>query len=83
MKTKPKFNKKKCLKCKYRGTKGIGYPVRNEDGEVVRPYCNYSAYANTTCLKPGPHGTSIDSRGNDYNNCKLFVEGDINDSGEQ
>lgn len=77
--SKPKFSKKKCRKCKWHGT-GIGYPVhiKKKNGEVVGilVHCNYTAYdGHTSCLRPTPEGGSIDIRGEDYYDCKLFEEG--------
>lgn len=71
---KTKFNKYKCLKCIYRGESQLGYPVRYK-GQWVRVYCNYSGCTNSTCLKPISHYDTIDIRGEDYENCKLFIEG--------
>lgn len=71
-----KFNSDKCATCRYHGTRGMGNTVHKEDGTTIRVYCNYSGHSNTTCLKPGPHNTVVDTRGNEYNNCKLYLEGD-------
>lgn len=77
--SKPKFDKKKCLTCIYHG-EGVGYSVRvpNKDGtyslKVVN--CNYAGVTGETCLKPAPNNEVIDLRGDDYDNCKLYEEGE-------
>lgn len=80
MKSKPKFDKKKCLKCKYRGLDySLGYPVTiRENGKVktVCVYCNYNLSTEISTLTTGPNKTVIDIRGTDYDNCQLFVEGE-------
>lgn len=75
MATKAKFDKKKCIKCIYHGVGKCGHCVRMPDGHTERVHCNYSSVTDVTCLQPGPNGTVIDMRGEDYNNCLLFVEG--------
>lgn len=74
MENKTKFDKKKCMKCKYHGVGCGGETVRRRN-EMVHVYCNYSSITNSTCLKRGPHGTVTDLRGDDYNNCKLYDPG--------
>lgn len=69
---KAKFDKKKCLKCKYHGL-GVGYSVKASNGTFKRVFCDYSGITDSTCLKPGPNHTVIDLRGDDYKNYKLFV----------
>ena len=72
---KPKFDKRKCLKCKWHGLGCGGYPVRvGFNGRTLPIYCNYSI-SERTCLKKLKDGSIIDSRGDDYNNCKLFEPG--------
>ena len=73
-KSNPKFNKYKCIKCIYRGEGQIGYPIRYK-GQFIRVHCNYVGCTNSTCLKPISTYAIIDIRGDDYDNCKLFVEG--------
>ncbi|MBR3125025.1 MAG: hypothetical protein IKF42_06295 [Mogibacterium sp.] len=80
MESKPKFDKKKCLKCKYHG-KGLnlGWPVKVKSGEKYRTvyvYCDFVSHMSTTPLRAVSKTETIDLRGEDYNNCKLFVEGD-------
>ena len=76
VKSKPKFDKEKCLKCKYRNTYSqLGYSVRHT-GKVVRVLCDYAVLTGVTCLKPDSNNTVVDMRGEDYNNCMLFSEGD-------
>lgn len=68
---KAKFNKDKCLKCRYHGLGCNGHTVRI--GTRALPvFCNYSATENT-CLKKTEDGQIVDIRGDDYENCKLFV----------
>lgn len=61
---KSKFNKTKCRKCIY----------GNVHTDVV---CSYSTRNKElqTCLYRGEDGKVHDRRGEDYNNCLLFVEG--------
>jgi hypothetical protein len=40
--------------------------------------CNYSCVTGTTCLHKTENGVE-DRRGEDYNDCKLFLEGDLLD----
>ena len=68
---KPKFNKDKCAKCKYRG-EGAGYATTSKKRLV---HCYYSKQGVGSCLKPISSTETIDIRGEDYNNCKLFQEG--------
>ena len=82
MKNKPKFNKSKCLKCKYHGLGCGGYTVRRNKS-MVHVYCNYAFINDMTCLQPGPRNTTIDLRGDDYDNCKLFVEGKVENVKQQ
>ena len=70
----PKFDKHKCAKCKYHGSTSCGTVVRLK-GQPNRVHCDYAFATDCTCLKPGPNNTVIDMRGDDYDNCKLFVEG--------
>ena len=71
-----KFNKQKCLKCRYHNYGCGGYlaTVRKRRQAV---YCNYASITGNTCLKPTGLFTTVDVRGDDYNNCKLFLEGDL------
>lgn len=79
---KPKFNKRKCVKCKYHGTGCNGYPVRVGFSDRTIPvFCNYSK-TERTCLKKLNDGRIIDLRGDDYNGCKLFEEGRVEDEEE-
>lgn len=63
---KSKFNKSRCKKCIYHR----GLENRNI-------YCNYGAVEERSCLYKAPDGTIQDRRGTDYDNCQLFVKGDI------
>ena len=62
VKPKYKFDKTKCRKCAYH---------RVMQGFTI---CNYACVTGQTCLHKTKNGVE-DSRGDDYNNCKLFVEG--------
>jgi hypothetical protein len=74
MGNKTKFDKKKCARCQYHNIGSLGVPVRVH-GKVVRIFCDYITATNSSCLRQDMHDTVVDIRGNDYNNCKLFVEG--------
>lgn len=67
---KPKFNLKRCAKCKYHGT-GAGYPVRPGMNPI---FCNYAGVTDQTCLTVKDRQT-IDRRGEDYDHCKLYEAG--------
>lgn len=74
-KMKPKFDKKKCLKCKHHSC-GVGYHAKlykNDKEYDVRVHCNYSASGKTALRRVD--NLIIDTRGNDYNHCLLFEEG--------
>ena len=79
MESKSKFNKKKCLKCKYHGT-GCGHSVKTQAG-VLKVHCNYSI-VDKTCLQKLDDGTIIDRRGDDYDNCKLYEKGKVISGGK-
>ena len=74
MRNKPKFSKKRCLRCKYHGLGHHGF-VTCIDGKGVNIYCNYATITGHTCLKPVSPHESVDLRGDDYYNCRLFSEG--------
>ena len=67
----PMFNKKKCAKCKYHGSFSTKAYHSTEDGVLRNMTCDYSKYANQTCLHSVGH-TVVDRRGSDPNDCKLF-----------
>ena len=71
---KPKFDKQKCLKCRWHGM-GLGWSAIMPDGKNVSIHCNYSGYHDTTPLRSGANSTILDLRGEDYDNCLLYVEG--------
>lgn len=71
---KPKFNKNKCVKCKYHTRSSVGHPVRVGNNSV-RICCNFASITGCTSLKPGPYNSVTDLRGDDYDNCKLFSPG--------
>lgn len=77
-----KFNKEKCARCQYRGTNGLGVPVQ-VNGSSVRIYCNFCGTTDKTCLRMKNRKEVYDIRGNDYNNCKMFVEGNALESKEK
>ena len=58
----PKFNKKKCRKCIY--------SLRRGESTL----CNYLSICGQSCLHM-ENGVVVDSRGEEYNNCKLYVKG--------
>ena len=64
---KTKFNKRKCATCKYRR--------KLSAGNVSNLCCNYSSIFDQTCLHV-VDGKVQDRRGDKYNNCKLYVEGE-------
>ena len=71
--TTPKFNKERCLSCRYSGRGNGGYVA---NGKQV--YCDYANIAEHTCLTRGPKGKVIDRRGTDYNNYLLYAPGKVN-----
>lgn len=73
---KYKFSKQKCARCIYRGINGLGVPTHVDD-KTIRVYCNFATITNSTCLRPTDNNKVYDLRGTDYNNCKLFVEGEM------
>lgn len=66
---KSKHNKSICRRCAYHIIVG---------GNRQNLMCNYSCVTGTTCLHKTENGVE-DRRGEDYNNCKLFLEGDLLD----
>lgn len=76
MRNKPKFDKQKCLKCRWHGM-GLGWSAITPDGKNVSIHCNYSGHHETTPLRAAPGNTFTDLRGNDFNNCLLFEEGEM------
>ena len=80
--SQPKFDKRKCLKCKYHSTlANVGYAVRKGKNDVIYPYCNYAGVTKSTCLRKSGKETE-DIRGNDYYSCRLF-ERKGKDNGKQ
>lgn len=58
---------KQCSKCVYRGVWNSG---------LFRLFCNYSMVTRHTCLTIDKEtGKTIDRRGTDPDNCKLFEKG--------
>jgi hypothetical protein len=75
MRKGPKFNKRKCLRCKYHTHMSQGYSVR-VGHRSIHVCCNFATVTGITCLKPEPGHRTSDLRGEDYDDCKLFVEGE-------
>ena len=80
---KPKFNKERCWKCKYRSYLGNAKSNRRfssmtdlEKGNIA---CYYSVMTNNTCTI-NTHGVLTDGRGNEYDNCKYFEPSDNKDN---
>lgn len=71
--TKPKFNKKRCLECRYCGVGKGGFVV---NGKSL--FCDYATITNSTCLRRTRKGEVIDLRGSDYDNCLLYAPGKVN-----
>lgn len=71
MEHKSKFNKQKCVTCKYHGKASTADGTGNKNLNGVHCY-----YANTgeTCLRRVGNKV-IDIRGEDFNNCKLYERG--------
>lgn len=74
MRKKAKFNKSKCLKCKYHYKMSNCFQGRTERGAYYSVVCNYASITDHTCLTREGNRV-IDRRGEDYNDCKLFQEG--------
>lgn len=74
-----KFDKHKCVKCKYHSHMG-GASGHNPNNA----YCNYNVLNHTTCLKriPNKEGEIYDIRGDDFNNCKMYCAGKAIDARE-
>lgn len=78
MRSTPKFNKTKCLKCKYHGggsSLNLGYPVHTENGDIKYIYCDYMCVTGRSPIEPTPKRGIYDIRGNDYDNCRLYERG--------
>ena len=73
-KDKPKFQKNKCIKCKYHTKQVSGAYQARVGGKTIPVACDYSTVTGRTCLTE-VNGKIVDRRGNDYYNCKLFVKG--------
>lgn len=69
-----KFDKEKCLHCKYHTEQYRGYTVKR-GCRFVNVSCNYASATGSTCLKRKDNSSVVDMRGNDYNNCMLYEEG--------
>lgn len=64
-------NKEICAVCKYRGTVGAR-DIANADNVS----CDYAGVTGRTALGHGKGGEAFDKRGDDFNVCLLFEEGD-------
>lgn len=65
-------NRKLCARCKWRGYFG----AKSEIGSVTNLCCDYSGTAKDgTCLKK-VGADVVDRRGDKYDECLLFVEGE-------
>ena len=70
MRDRPKHDRKLCLRCKYHGTVG------SREDKMYNVCCDYAALAHDgTCLRR-EHGEMIDRRGEEFESCKLFEEGE-------
>lgn len=74
MKGKPKFDKNKCLKCKYHIERLGGYHAKRV-GREVSVMCNYLGATGHSCLTLDDNGVKIDRRGEDHKDCKLYQKG--------
>lgn len=69
---KPKFDKRKCARCKYKGM-GTGYSLSNT--RKARLYhCAYMLETGIPVLRKKSTWETYDIRGDDYYNCQLFEE---------
>ena len=57
-----RYNKRKCATCCFRRKLGMNI------------ICNYAGITDNTCLHL-EQGKVVDSRGGEYNNCKLYKRG--------
>lgn len=64
-----KFDKKRCATCQFHTGGAI------ESNGKVRISCNYGIITGSSCLKRQNDGSVMDSRGDDYSNCKLYEKG--------
>lgn len=74
--TGPKFDKEKCATCRWSCVNGnLGYTTGYFDEKAqkypIHVYCNVSATGNTCLEREG--NKLVDRRGEDYDNCKLYV----------
>lgn len=74
---KPKFNKNRCLTCKYARFMVGGFAAK-VNGKSIPLICSYGTInpMGETCLFVDENRNLVDKRGTDYNNCKLYSEGD-------
>lgn len=80
IKSKPKFNKHKCLNCKYHNEITYGHYVRVKVGDKYKQLhvgCDYANITHQTCLYLYENKQVQDRRGTDYNNCLLYEQGKI------
>ena len=74
--TGPKFDKEKCATCRWSCVNGnLGYTTGYFDEKAqkypIHVYCNVSATGDTCLKRDGSR--LVDRRGEDYDNCKLYV----------
>ena len=67
-----KFNKQKCMKCKYRCTVSSGAGLKISARNVA---CYYGALSNQGSCLTLVKGKIVDRRGDDYDHCKLYEKG--------
>lgn len=77
---RPKFDKSKCLRCRYSVKISSGFSAHDQTGASVQIVCDYSGSNKDghTCLYRGADKKVHDRRGDDYNNCLLFTQGKLN-----
>lgn len=68
-----KFNKKKCEECKFHGYFGSKSGASN-NYSVNHIMCDFAKYNKMTCLRRNGKSV-IDLRGDDPENCKLYIKG--------
>ena len=66
------FNKKKCRSCVYQ----MKYTGGSKDEvDYTHIMCGYSLMKRTTCMKLMPDNEIVDIRGDDPDNCLLYLKG--------
>lgn len=81
--SKPKFNPKRCAKCQFHSEQtALGYHVRVSKTKAISVSCNYACITGHTCLQSKNKYETYDTRGTEFDGCKLFKEGPILRRGE-